>query len=275
MGLKLRRYGADGPSLILVHGGPGAPGGLAPVGRELASDFRVLEPWQRPSGAEKLTVARHVSDLQDLLVEECPGERPALLGSSWGAMLVLAHAAAHPDAAGPLVLVGCGSFDPRSRRRLKEIIAERLGEPMESLQARLALEFTDPDARLAAIAEALEPVYQVDSLPGSGETGPIDARGHEETWADMLRLQDEGVYPAAFAAISSPVLMLHGAYDPHPGAMIRDSLRPVLPRLEYREWERCGHEPWRERHVRAEFFTLLKAWLSSPWPRGSAPGEHP
>jgi hypothetical protein len=36
----------------------------------------------------------------------------------------------------------------------------------------------------------------------------------------MIRLQDHGVYPAAFSAIRSPVLMLHGAVDPHPGRMI-------------------------------------------------------
>ncbi len=261
MGLRLHRHGEVGPTLITVHGGPGAPGGMAPVGRELAADFRVLEPWQRASGGEALTVARHVDDLQTMIEQECPGERPALLGASWGAMLVLAHAAAHPEAVGPLVLVGCGSFDPRSRTRLKMIIAERLGESMEALQAGLAAEITDPDRRLAALAESLEPVYQVDSLPGIDEMGPIDARGHAETWADMLRLQDDGIYPAAFTAIRSPVLMLHGAFDPHPGRMIHASLAPILPRLEYREWDRCGHEPWRERRVRTEFFALLRTWL--------------
>jgi len=29
--------------------------------------------------------------------------------------------------------------------------------------------------------------------------------------------------------------MLHGAYDPHPGRMIRDTLARVMPQLEYRE----------------------------------------
>ncbi len=77
----------------------------------------------------------------------------------------------------------------------------------------------------------------------------------------MLRCQEEGLYPAAFAAIESPVLMLHGAYDPHPGRMIRDSLRPYLPQLEYREWENCGHSPWRQPEVREEFFEVLRNWL--------------
>ena len=58
-----------------------------------------------------------------------------------------------------------------------------------------------------------------------------------------------------------PVLMLHGAEDPHPGALIRDSLWPHLPHLEYHEWARCGHYPWLERCVRVEFFALLERWL--------------
>jgi hypothetical protein len=57
--------------------------------------------------------------------------------------------------------------------------------------------------------------------------------------------------------------MLHGTYDPHPGRMIRDGLRPVLPQLEYAEFERCGHSPWKERLARDDFFDALRAWLST------------
>ncbi len=52
---------------------------------------------------------------------------------------------------------------------------------------------------------------------------------------DMLRLQEEGIYPAAFSGVRSPVLMLHGAADPHPGRMICASLREYIPQLEYFE----------------------------------------
>ncbi len=83
----------------------------------------------------------------------------------------------------------------------------------------------------------------------------------KETWLDMLRLQEAGVYPAAFRAIEAPVLMLHGTYDPHPGAMIRDCLRQYMPQIEYRELQRCGHDPWRERFASDEFFAALRAWL--------------
>src|SRR5262249_29114197 len=104
-------------------------------------------------------------------------------------------------------------------------------------------------------------------LPDGGlPTLPADAAGHEETWRDVLRRQDSGLEPRSFEAISAPVLMLHGAEDPHPGAMIRDSLLPYVPQLEYVEITRCGHEPWRERQGRASFLGALGAWLAERQP---------
>ena len=145
-----------------------------------------------------------------------------------------------------------------ARARMQDLIAERAAGGLEA--AMQALNDLDPDARLSARAALLESIYGVDMLP---EPGPVavDARANAETWADMLRLQAEGRYPAAFAAIRVPVIMLHGAEDPHPGGMVRDSLEPHLPQLEYREWQRCGHYPWREREARDGFFAVLRAWL--------------
>jgi pimeloyl-ACP methyl ester carboxylesterase len=74
-------------------------------------------------------------------------------------------------------------------------------------------------------------------------------------------LQDYGTYPSAFAAIESPVLMMHGQYDPHPGKMIRDSLLPFIPQLEYQEYDYCGHNPWIERSAREPFFSGGYQWL--------------
>ena len=129
---------------------------------------------------------------------------------------------------------------------------------MDGLEA----EFPDPDERLAAMGDLIHLVDSFDLVPEEGDDSfPCDDRAHRETWEDMLRRQEEGDYPAAFASIGSPVLMLHGAFDPHPGEMIRDGLRPHLPDLEYVEWGRCGHYPWRERAIRDEFFPVLRGWL--------------
>jgi pimeloyl-ACP methyl ester carboxylesterase len=262
MVMRMRSYGTAGPWVVVLHGGPGTPGLMAPVARGLADAYRVLEPHQRGSGGEPLTVARHVADLDEFIQAHCEGTRPALVGSSWGAMLALAYAAEHPDRAGPLVLIGCGTFDQEARDRLRATVEERTDDDLRRRLKRLAKEFPDPDRRFEAMGDLILPLYAYDVDPAVLEGEPYDARAHQETWSDMVRLQVEGKYPAAFAAIESPVLMLHGAFDPHPGSMIRAGLGPYIPRLEYVEWERCGHYPWAEKAVRDEFFAVLREWLA-------------
>jgi pimeloyl-ACP methyl ester carboxylesterase len=128
--------------------------------------------------------------------------------------------------------------------------------------ARLDHEAQDPDERLRRKAELLLPAYAHDLITTDLELEGVDARANRETWDDMLRLQAAGVYPQAFAGITAPVLMLHGARDPHPGRAIRDSLAPYMPQLEYYEWQQCGHYPWLERAVRDDFLATLEGWLT-------------
>lgn len=260
--LKSWRYGSAGPWVVLVHGGPGAAGYLAPVARELADSFRVLEPFQRPSGGEPLTVARHIADLDQVIASRCGAEPPALVGHSWGAMLALAYAAAHPGRARSLVLVGCGTFDVAARTRFRELSERRLRGAVAAEIDRVKREVTDRDERLARIGKLMQEAFICDPVPDEPPPGTCDARANQESWQDMLRLQAEGVYPAAFAAIRSPVIMMHGADDPHPGRMICAGLEPYLPQLEYVEWQRCGHYPWLEKAVRERFYAALREWLT-------------
>ena len=41
-------------------------------------------------------------------------------------MLALAYAAEHPQSIGPLILVGCGTFDLHGRARMHETVAQRM-----------------------------------------------------------------------------------------------------------------------------------------------------
>jgi len=233
---------------------------MSPIARGLAGPHHVVEPFQRGSGGERLTIARHVADLHEIVTIYGPRSHPALIGASWGAMLALAYAAAHPDSTGPLILIGCGTFDVKARAELERTIAERM---TEGIRARLkCADYFDQDQRLKASAEAMLPVYACDLLASPHEDDHVDARAHQETWDDMLRMQAEGVYPAAFAAIKAPALMIHGSYDPLPGRLIFEGLRPHLPQLEYRELERCGHYPWLERATADLFFSIVREWLA-------------
>ncbi|MEE9127314.1 MAG: alpha/beta hydrolase, partial [Planctomycetota bacterium] len=159
-------------------------------------------------------------------------------------------------------LIGCGTFDPKARDQMQGICEGRMNDSLRQRLERLPLEFPDPDQRLQAMGDLILPVYSHELASADQEIESCDARAHHETWEDMVQLQEAGFYPKAFAAIDAPVLMLHGATDPHPGPMIRASLEPHLPQLEYHEWQRCGHYPWLEKAARDEFFAVLSGWLA-------------
>lgn len=263
----------------MLHGGPGAPGSAASLARDLAAHFRVLEPLQRRAGPVPLTVAGHVADLAAVLPDGA-----ALVGFSWGAMLALSCAAAHPRRLRSLALVGCGTYDAAARGVFHAAIAKRLGEEGGRRLAELtalfevAVDDADRDLLLGRVRGLIEPTLDFDPLPGFDDEVEADGRGHQETWADVLRLQRAGVEPAAFASISCPGLMLHGDEDPHPGRATFEVLRRFVPQLRYRGFGRCGHRPWAERHAREPFLAALRAWLeepSSPAGEGQEAGVSP
>jgi hypothetical protein len=43
--MRIRTYDNSGPIVAVLHGGPGAPGSIAPAARGLADSFHVLEPF--------------------------------------------------------------------------------------------------------------------------------------------------------------------------------------------------------------------------------------
>jgi len=261
--LPVRLYGETGSWVVVLHGGPGAAGYMAPVARELSDSFHVIEPFQRRSENESLTVQRHIDDLHAVISEYCGEERPAIVGHSWGAMLALAYAAQHRFVARSIVLIGCGTFDTAAREQLQTTLIQRTTPQLSGRLRGLSKEIRDPDVRLCVYGRLLEPLYIYDPLAEQkDETEEYDRKGHDETWRDMLRLQASGVYPQSLAGIDTPTLMLHGDYDPHPGQMTYATLRTYLPTIDYVELDRCGHYPWRERAAREPFFTHLARWLS-------------
>lgn len=213
----------------MLHGGPAAPGSAAGLAQGLASDFFVLEPFERSSGTVPLTVAQHVDDLAAIAPQPC-----AIVGHSWGAMLGLSFTARFPERVARLALVGCGTYNEECRA----VYRERSKAGPDSFDL-------------------------IDDGDADADSPPFDPAGHTETWEDELRLQREGREPQSFTSISCPVLMLQGDLDPHPGPETCAFLRQFIPQIEYVEFAQCGHDPWRERRAREPFFKTLHDWLKS------------
>jgi len=187
------------------------------------------------------------------------GSEPmVLVGSSWGAMLAACTAAAFPAEVSGVAMVASGTWDLDSRAEMKRRI-EAQASPM--LRDLLQRKSSGEDVSRIEIRCNLSSAYTFDAVLPEPEALEVDEAGNIETWEDMVRLQREGRYPQELAQIDCPVLMLHGAYDPHPGEMIRDSLLPFIPQLEFRQWDQCGHYPWIEHHAREPFLDALTHWL--------------
>src|SRR5262245_52299605 len=119
---NVRTYGKAPFTIAVIHGGPGAGGEMAPVARELASDWGVLEPIQTAT-----SLHGQVEELRQVL--ETHGDIPAmLLGFSWGAWLSFLVTARYPALVKKLLLVGSGPFETQYVSRLQATRLRRLSE---------------------------------------------------------------------------------------------------------------------------------------------------
>lgn len=88
---NLRKYGKAPFEVVVVHGGPGAAGEMAPVARKLVSICGVLEPLQ--------TVASLKAQVEELktVLEKNADFPVTLIGFSWGAWLSFIFTANYPE----------------------------------------------------------------------------------------------------------------------------------------------------------------------------------
>lgn len=260
----VRLHGRGPYAVAVVHGGPGAPGSVAPVAAELAAHFGVLEPHQ-----SETTVAGQAAELCTALTTH--GSPPmVLIGHSWGAWLALLVAACHPELVRKLVLVSSGAFkehyaaelaearlgrlDQEERREFRELLAA-LDDPASPDKNRLI-------ARLGCLASKAD-----DYAPLEGPAGaePVDPDGevYRLVWGEAARLRGSGELLRLAGQVTCPVVAVHGDYDPSPAEGVSRPLAAVLADFRFVLLERCGHTPWKERYARDAFYSLLRAEIAA------------
>lgn len=111
---NLRKYGHKPFNIAVIHGGPGTPGEMAAVARELSLDMGVLEPLQT-----ERSVDEQVEELKNIL--EKYGNPPLILvGFSWGAWLSFILTATHPLLVKKLILISCAPFEEKYVAKIVE-----------------------------------------------------------------------------------------------------------------------------------------------------------
>lgn len=256
----LRKYGEPPFSVVVIHGGPGAPGTMAPVARELSTDWGVLEPIQTAAWVEG-----QIEELRTVLKENA--DLPAtLIGFSWGAWLGFMLAARHPTLVRKLILIGSGPFEDKYAAEILQTRLARLGEEERTGIRSLMDALKDPagEDRNATLDRLGKLCIKADAYdPLTLDTELLECRYdiHHSVWTQAVELRASGRLLQLGRQVQCPVVAIHGDYDPHPADGVREPLTAVLKDFRFVLLERCGHCPWIERQARHRFYEILESEL--------------
>ena len=255
-----RKYGEAPFSVVVIHGGPGAPGHMAPVARELSSDWGVLEPLQTATSLEG-----QIQELRAVLAKH--GDLPVtLIGSSWGAMLSFIFSARYPVFVKKLILIGSGVYEEQYAAKILETRLSRLSEEERKETHSLLKTLKNP-----AIRDKNTPLAQLGKLftkadaynPLTLDTEGLEVQYHiyQSVWNEATELRSSGELLKLGKQIQCPVLAIHGDYDPHPPEGVQKPLSAILKSFQFILLKNCGHLPWIEREARGKFYATLKEEL--------------
>lgn len=250
-------YGKKPYCAAVIHGGPGAAGGMAPVARELSGFTGVLEPIQTAR-----SIDGQVRELHALL-DKLATEPLSLIGWSWGAWLGYLLAAAYPSNIKKLILVGCGPFEEQYAATIMETRLRRLTEEERSEVESIMKKLDDPrlkngDELLSRFGGLLSRTDSYEPLAFDNESVDVDFEIYQRVWNEAREMRRNGELLRRGRLIRCPVVAIHGDYDPHPHEGVAFPLSSVLADFRCVLLERCGHTPWIEKSAKDRFFEILR-----------------
>ncbi len=254
--MNLRKYGTSPFSIVLVHGGPGAPGSMAPVALELSGKYGILEPFQ-----SKNSIKGQLSELKEQIAVNA-NVPVTLVGHSWGAWLSFIFSASYPDVVRKLILINCGSFEDKylslmhkkrknnltpEENKKASIIYKKLLNASSENRGEILNEF----GKLMGKADSFCPIenksYAIDFQPEVFKNC-MEEINLLRTSGDLLNIGRD---------IKCPVIAIHGEDDPHPYEGVEKPLSNVLENFSFYLLKKCGHSPWNEKYAREDFYRIL------------------
>ncbi len=262
--------GAGRPHVLWLHGGPGMFDYLAPAAQAVTFGTHVRFDQRGCGRSDRVgpfTLERYLLDIEDVCCSYAL-DRPVVAGHSFGATLALLHALAHPSTVAAVLYVsGTGTgrawreahhaeHDRRltvGQRHRRDELRSRSAqwsweEEVEYRRLSYLPDVADPD-RAAALVEPLAAAPWRINLECNNALG---AEGRRDLDGEQLTRR--------CAALDVPVLVVHGAEDPHP-LWATDSLVGALPDVRRIVLDGSGHLPFVERP--ADFATAVEPFLGS------------
>ncbi len=256
------------PTLVLLHGGPGADHAIyKPAFAQLSDLAQIIYYDHRGNGRsddgppEQWTLDQWADDLAGLL-DVLGIERPIIYGASFGGFVAQAFAARHGHRMGGLVLANTSA-----KVDFEVIYAafESIGGPKAGAVARTYWSDPTPERRQAYFETCL-PLYAVrgmdpDVVARMTVKGPVamhfNGPNNEHGQFD---------YRAALSTVTCPTLVLAGARDPIMPAAFSEVIRDSLTNCDvtYHCLENAGH--LLERDTSETFFGLLRHFIKETAP---------
>jgi proline iminopeptidase len=268
--------------LFVVNGGPGLDHGYLEEDLHALTATRLVifydqrgTGWSSaPADSNAYGLDAQVADLE-LIRERSGTNRMALAGHSWGALVAVAYAAAHPDRVSRLVLI---TPPPPTRGRFFEEFRANVAKRTDSTLAAkqmTAFTTTNPDALTKcreAIRLTMVPYFPDTStmqrMKGTWCDKPGDALG---TTLRTMRLTFAAVgdwdLTPSLSQLKMPTLVIQGSEDVIP-ADVGPRWVAALPQGRLLRMQHAGHYPWLD--APTQFFKAMNEFLDGRWPKPAA-----
>jgi proline iminopeptidase len=241
------------PVAMLVHGGPGGDhSGFKPAMSSLAEQMQLVYFDHRGQGRSgradpgadpaRFTLDENVADMEALRLHLGVGPMVSI-GTSYGGMVAMAHAARHPDAVSRLVLIvtaAHGGFIPRAQAILRERgtpAQRRVGETLWAGGFRT-------QAELRRYYEVMGPLYALRYDAAAAEAGraraihtpePLNRAFGPDGFLRQFDLRPE------LSRITAPTLILAGRHDWICPVEFSEELHRLIPGSQLLVFEESSH----------------------------------
>lgn len=163
-------------------------------------------------------------------------------------------------------MVGSGLFDPQYAKNIMETRLSRLSEDkhiqFNKLMSKLNEESNESDKIMHQFGKLMEEVDSFDPIKlSNNEVMEGQYHIYKTVWPEAASMRETGALLALGKKIKCPVIAVHGNFDPHPYQGVQEPLATVINNFTFILLDKCGHEPWIERHAKDQFMNLLTSHI--------------
>lgn len=262
----------SGEPIVILHGGPGLDHTyLLPQMQALAKTHKLIFYDQRGTGGSVAPVDTNSITMENF-VEDLEGmrkvfklDRMNLFGHSAGTTLALFYAVKYPHRLRSLILANAPGASTEFFAKAGQTQQQRLSDTEKAAYAKLTQSEDFKNRTPAAMEELFRILFRVtfydrqlaDSL--TLKFSPNTAKNMALIAPLLFRKMPAFDLHPQLAAITCPVLIIHGDYE----AIPREAPQKIQAQIKNSQFvllKNCGHFPYIE--VPAEFFKAVKEFLS-------------